>query len=207
MRWFWIDRFLEFVRDTRAVTIKNICFGEESLDDYLPGHPHYPHSLMIEGMAQTGGLLVSEAEGFTRKTVLAKVSKATFHDLVVPGDSIRLTAVVQDKQPTGAVVQGHIEIDGRPIADLELWFAFLDERFGETALFPPEDLLRTLRILRLFDVAVDQNGNRIHAPAHMLEAEHQAAAAIRAALQNNPSPKPSESIGTQSSKTPSSRTE
>jgi 3-hydroxyacyl-[acyl-carrier-protein] dehydratase len=72
VRWFWIDRFIEFVRETRARTIKNITFGEEPLDNYLQSCPHYPHSLMIEGMAQTGGLLVSEPEGFTRKTVLAR---------------------------------------------------------------------------------------------------------------------------------------
>jgi len=180
VRWFWIDRFQEFVRDTRAVTIKHICFGEEAIDDYLPGYPHYPHSLMIEGMAQTGGLLVSEAEGFTRKTVLAKVSKATFTQLVVPGDTLRMTAIVQDKQSSGAVVHGRIELDGQEIAAMELWFAFLNESFGSTALFTPEDLLRTLRVMRLFDVAVDQNGNRIQPPAHMLEAERQAAEAIRA---------------------------
>lgn len=175
MRWFWIDRFTEFVRDTRATAVKNICFGEEPIDDYLPGHPHYPHSLMIEGMAQTGGLLVSEPGGFLTKTVLAKVSKAVFHDLAVPGDQLVLEAVVQDKQPTGAVVSGTIRKGGVLVAEMELWFAFLDERFGENALFPPEDLLRTLRILKMFDVAVDANGNKIGPPAHMLEAEKQAA--------------------------------
>ncbi len=175
MRWFWIDRFIEFVRDTRATTVKNVSFGEEPIDDYLPGHPHYPHSLIIEGMAQTGGLLVSEAEGFQTKTVLAKVSKAIFHELIVPGDQIFLTAVVQDKKPSGAIVEGTVKLNGQVRAELELSFAFLDDRFGATGLFPPEDLLRTLRILKLFDVAVDQNGNRIHPPEHMLEAERQAA--------------------------------
>jgi len=175
MRWFWIDRFIEFVRDTRATTIKNISFGEEPIDDYLPGHPHYPHSLIIEGMAQTGGLLVSEAGGFQTKTVLAKVSKAIFHELVVPGDRIFLTAVVQDKKPTGAIVEGIVKVDGEVFAEMELSFAFLDDRFGSSGLFPPEDLLRTLRVLKLFDVAVDQNGNRIQAPEHMLEAEREAA--------------------------------
>ncbi len=175
MRWFWIDRFVEFVRDTRATTIKNISFGEEPIDDYLPGHPHYPHSLIIEGMAQTGGLLVSEAGGFRTKTVLAKVSKAVFHDLVLPGDQIFLTAVVQDRKATGAIVEGIVKVNGEILAEMELSFAFLDERFGATGLFAPEDLLRTLRVFRLFDVAVDQNGNRIHAPEHMLEAERQAA--------------------------------
>jgi 3-hydroxyacyl-[acyl-carrier-protein] dehydratase len=178
MRWFWIDRFTEFVRDTRATSTKNICFGEEAIDDYLPGHPHYPHSLMIEGMAQTGGLLVSEAGGFQTKTVLAKVSKAIFHRLAVPGDQLILSVVVQDKQPTGAIVSGTISISGELVAELELWFAFLDERFGKSALFPPEDLLRTLRIMKLFDVAVDQNGNRIEPPLHMVEAEKKAALAV-----------------------------
>ena len=175
MRWFWIDRFTEFVRDTRAKAIKNVSFGEEPIDDYLPGHPHYPHSLIIEGLAQTGGLLVSEAGGFLKKTVLAKVSKAVFHEIVVPGDQILLSVVVQDKQASGSIVHGTVTVAGKVHAELELWFAFLDDRFGETALFPPEDLLRTLRILKLFDVAVDQNGNRIHPPEHMLEAERQAA--------------------------------
>lgn len=176
MRWFWIDRFTEFVRNTRAVTVKNVCFGEEPIDDYLPGHPHYPHSLIIEGLAQTGGLLVSEPSGFRIKTVLAKISKATFHNLVVPGDQLTLTAVVQDIQPAGASVHGTAHVDGKIQAELELWFAFLDdERFGPNALFQPEDLLRTLRVFNLFDVAVDQNGNRIQPPEHMLEAEKQAA--------------------------------
>ena len=66
-------------------------------------------------------------------------------------------------------------VDGKVRAELELWFAFLDDRFGETSLFPPEDLLRTLRIMKLFEVAVDQNGNRIGPPEHMLEAERIAA--------------------------------
>ncbi|MEQ1828710.1 MAG: 3-hydroxyacyl-ACP dehydratase FabZ family protein [Pirellula sp.] len=175
MRWFWIDRFTEFVRDTRATAYKNVSFGEEPIDDYLPGHPHYPHSLIIEGMAQTGGLLVSEAGGFRTKTVLAKVSKAVFHELVIPGDQMILSAVVQDKQPSGAIVEGKVTVNGQLRAEFELWFAFLDDRFGEGALFPPEDLLRTLRILKLFDVAVDQNGNRIQPPEHMVEAERQAA--------------------------------
>jgi 3-hydroxyacyl-[acyl-carrier-protein] dehydratase len=175
MRWFWIDRFTEFVRDTRATTIKNVCFGEEPIDDYLPGHPHYPHSLIIEGMAQTGGLLVSEAGGFATKTVLAKVSKASFHELVVPGDQITLKAVVHDKQPTGAIVEGTVVAGEKRIADMELWFAFLDDRFGEDALFPPEDLLRTLRILKMYEVAVDQAGNRLSPPEHMVEAERRVA--------------------------------
>lgn len=186
MRWFWIDRFVEFVRDTKARTIKNITFGEEPIDNYLPSCPHYPHSLMIEGMAQTGGLLVSQAEGFTRKTVLAKVSKATFHRVVVPGDCIELESLVQAKHASGAVIEGKITCAGQSVAEMELWFAFLDDSFGAEALFPPEDLMRTLRILRLFDVAVDLQGNRISPPQHMLDAEVKSAEALRQAARLSP---------------------
>ena len=88
-----------------------------------------------------------------------------------------------------AIARGGVKVNGQVCAELELSFAFLDDRFGATGLFPPEDLLRTLRILKLFDVAVDQNGNRIHPPEHMLEAERQAAREFvlsRAVAQSKP---------------------
>lgn len=173
MRWFWIDRFEEFVRGQHAVTLKNVTFGEEPLDEYMPGHPHYPHSLIIEGMAQTGGLLIAERDGFQNRVVLAKVGKALFHQMALPGDQLRFRAEIQSVQDAGAIVFGTVTVNGEPQADLELWFAFLDEhRFGSGSLFPPADLLRVLRVLRLYDVAVDQQGHRIAPPAHLLAAEH-----------------------------------
>ena len=59
MRWFWIDRFIEF-EAARAKAIKNISLGEEHLHDHFPGYPVMPNTLIVEGMAQTGGLLVCE---------------------------------------------------------------------------------------------------------------------------------------------------
>jgi 3-hydroxyacyl-[acyl-carrier-protein] dehydratase len=171
MRWFWIDRFDEFVRNEHAVTIKNVTFGEEPLDDYMMGHPHYPHSLVIEGMAQTGGLLVAEPSGFRKRVVLAKIGKAIFHRQALPGDQLRLQADIQDVQDSGAVIAGSVTINGELMADLELWFAFLDDRFGQGSLFPPAEFLRVLRVLRLYDVAVDSSGNRISPPEEFLAAE------------------------------------
>ncbi len=172
MRWFWIDRFEEFVRGRYAVTLKNVTFGEEPLDEYMPGHPYYPHSLIIEGMAQTGGLLIAEPEGFQNRVVLAKVGKAIFHKRALPGDQLRFRAEIQNVQEAGAIVHGTVTVNGELQADLELWFAFLDEqRFGSGSLFPPADLLRVLRVLRLYDVAVDREGNRIEPPEHLLAAE------------------------------------
>ena len=171
MRWFWIDRFEEFVRNSHAVSIKNVTLAEEPLDDYSLGFPHYPHSLMIEGMAQTGGLLIAEPFGFSRRVVLAKVGKAIFHRCAMPGDTLRLKATIQDVQDSGAVIAGEINLGDERIVDLELWFAFLDERYGSGPLFPLESLLRTLRYLRMYDVGRDENGNQLQPHPAMLEAE------------------------------------
>lgn len=173
MRWFWIDRFEKFVAGQEAVTVKNVTLAEEPLDDYLPGFPHYPHSLIIEGMAQTGGLLLSQEEEFQQRVVLAKVSKAVFHGSACPGDQLRLTARVLSRQPDGAIVSGHVTVDGQLQAEMELTFAFLDETFGDKPFFIPGDLCRILRSLKLFDVGVHPDGTPIAIPQHMLEGERE----------------------------------
>ena len=172
MRWFWIDRFEKFTVGKEAVTIKNITLAEEPLDDYLPGHPHYPHSLIVEGMAQTGGLLLSQMEQFLQRVVLAKVAKADFFFVVTPGDQLRLTAKLVALQAEGALIEGIVEVDGKRQAEMELTFAFLDETFGKEPFFIPRDLLRVLRAMRMFEVARTEDGQRISVPQHMLDDEN-----------------------------------
>lgn len=172
MRWFWIDRFESFVVGREATTIKNVTLSEEPLDDYLPGYPHYPPTLIIEGMAQTGGLLLSQLGEFQSKVVLAKVGKANFHDLAPPGGQLRLTARLVNRQDDGAIVEGEVQLDGAPHADLQLTFAILDDSYGDKPFFMPGDLCRILRSLKLFEVGVHEDGTPISIPVHMLLAEH-----------------------------------
>ena len=61
MRWIWIDKFIAFESGKRAVALKNVTMAEEHLHDHFPGFPVMPEALMIEGMAQTAGILVGEA--------------------------------------------------------------------------------------------------------------------------------------------------
>ena len=67
MRWYWIDRFVEFESGRYAKAIKNISLAEDHLHDHFPYYPMIPNSLVIEGMAQTGGLLVCEHNQFHRE--------------------------------------------------------------------------------------------------------------------------------------------
>lgn len=171
MRWFWIDRFEKFVSGKEATSIKNVTLAEEPLDDYLPGYAHYPHSLIIEGMAQTGGLLLGQIDDFQSKVVLAKVSKAEFHELAGPGDQLRLTATLMSRHSDGAICEGKVEVNGRLQAELEMTFAILDNSFGELPFFIPAELCRILRLMKMFDVGVNEDGTPIKIPQHMLDDE------------------------------------
>src|SRR6266436_9942572 len=108
MRWIWIDKFIEFTPRVSATTIKNVTMAEEHLHDLYPDFPVVPHSLIIEGMAQTAGILVGEARNFQEKVILAKVGRATFHRLVRPGDTILFSARIDQLNEHGASISGTV---------------------------------------------------------------------------------------------------
>jgi len=174
MRWYWIDRFLEFERGKRAVAIKNVTMSEEQNDSYLPGYAVMPSSLIIEGMAQTAGILVGEIGGFSERVVLAKIGKAVFHRPAESGDTLRYTAVLQDVQKDGAIATITAHIGDELQAEAEMMFAFLDDRFPDGPLFDPDDFLVMLRSFHLYDVGKDENGQPIQPPESYLKAERAA---------------------------------
>ena len=140
MRWIWIDRFIKFEPGKSAQAVKNISLAEEHLHDHFPGYPVMPASLIIEGMAQTAGLLVSQATDFKEKVVLAKVSKASFYDLAVPGDALLYTVEIDKINEQFAVAGGEVSVinphsnDGgdqpRCLANIELMFSHLDHNLA-----------------------------------------------------------------------------
>ena len=64
MRWIWIDRFIEFNSGKSARAVKNLSLAEDHFADHFPGYPVMPACLILEGLAQTGGILVGEANDF-----------------------------------------------------------------------------------------------------------------------------------------------
>lgn len=172
MRWFWIDHFTEFVSGQRAAAVKCVTLSEEAVDEYAPGRTYLPAPLIIEGMAQAGGLLLGQLSDFTDRIVLAKVASAEFHFEAFPGDTLTYQVEITNRDPMGAVVQATSEIDGRRQADVSLMFAALqDDRFGRVELFEPAQFCRMLRLLRLFEVGINPDGSRVKVPDHMIQAE------------------------------------
>jgi 3-hydroxyacyl-[acyl-carrier-protein] dehydratase len=171
VRWFWIDRFTEFVSGKRATAIKAVTLAEEQLDEYIPGFPVMPASLIVEGFAQAGGLLIGAHYEFKERVVLAKVSKAVFHCEARPGDVLTYRAEVTDLRPDGGMVFGTSHIGDRLQAEVEMVLAILGDRFAGVDLFYPADFLCILRLLGMFDVGQTPDGNPLPVPPHMLEAE------------------------------------
>lgn len=142
MRWIWIDKFIEFQSGRRAVAVKNVTLAEEHLHDHFPGFPVMPECLMIEGMAQTAGILVGEAKNFEEKVILAKISKAVFFDFVVPGDSLRLEAEIGSISPEAASTSGRITRADQLIAEIDLMFSHIDQNLAGKK-FPEENFVFT----------------------------------------------------------------
>jgi len=127
MRWIWIDAFVEFVSGQRASAVKNITLAEEHLHDHFPGYPVMPACLLIEGMAQTAGILVGEARGFAENVILAKIRKAEFDDYAVPGDQIRFDAVLETIDERAAATTGSVLKNGKPMGRVDLMFSHVNQ--------------------------------------------------------------------------------
>src|SRR3954470_20348258 len=105
MRWTWIDRFASFESGKSATAVKNLSLAEDHFADHFPGFPEMPAPLILEGLAQTGGILVGEANRYEKNVVLAKMS-AKFHREAHPGEQLTYTARVVDLGDAGARVAG-----------------------------------------------------------------------------------------------------
>lgn len=156
MRWIWIDRFVEFESGVRARAIKNVTLAEEHLHDHFYGHPMMPYSLILEGLAQTGGILVGEKHSFEKKVVLAKVPKVRFHFPAMPGDTLAYTATIEGIHADGARVNATSHIGDRLQAEAEIVFAHLADAEGEKNFFEPKSFVFTMKLLGVFDVGRGQ---------------------------------------------------
>lgn len=142
MRWIWIDKFIEFNSGKSAVALKNVTLAEEHLHDHFPGFPVMPECLMIEGMAQTAGILVGEARNFDEKVILAKIKRAAFFDFVRPGDTIILHAEIESISEEAASTVGRIMRGEDLIAEISLMFSHIDNNLAGKE-FPEENFVFT----------------------------------------------------------------
>ena len=135
MRWLWIDRFLEFRTGKSARAVKNLSLAEDHFAEHFPGYPVMPATLILEGLAQTGGILAGHARDFKEKVVLAKIVWARFQREALAGQQLVYDVELLHLRDEGASVQGRataIEPGSDPsggelIGEAEIFFAHLDQ--------------------------------------------------------------------------------
>lgn len=126
MRWIWIDRFVTFASGQSATATKNLSLAEDHFADHFPDFPVMPAPLMLEGLAQTGGILVGEANNYKKNVVLAKIPKAKFHREAYAGETLTYTTKLEQLSDVGGLISGTIHVGEELIGEAEIFFAHVD---------------------------------------------------------------------------------
>lgn len=124
-----VDRILELEPGKRAVGLKNVTINEEFFNGHFPGQAIMPGVLVIEAMAQVGGvLLLSLPEHRCKLAYIGGIDKVRFRKPVVPGDTlITEVEVLRFRGSTGKVrVVGRV--NGQVVAEAEMIFALVERR-------------------------------------------------------------------------------
>jgi beta-hydroxyacyl-ACP dehydratase FabZ len=123
-----VDAIEEMEPKKRIVGIKNVTINEYFFQGHFPGKPVMPGVLIVESMAQIGGLLLlQEVEDRDRKVMyMAAIDNARFRRPVVPGDQLRVEVNVITFRGPFCKVRGHARVNGELAAEATLMCAMVD---------------------------------------------------------------------------------
>jgi len=124
----FVDAIVEMERLKRVVSIKNVTINESFFQGHFPGQPIMPGVLIIESMAQTGGvLLLQEVPDRENKLLyFVAVDGARFRRPVVPGDQLRVEMKVISWRGDFCKLEGRATVDGQLAAEATLMCKMVD---------------------------------------------------------------------------------
>jgi 3-hydroxyacyl-[acyl-carrier-protein] dehydratase len=119
-----VDRILEIEPMKRAVGIKNVTANEQFFQGHFPTKPIMPGVLILEAMAQVGGVAMLQSEEYKGKlAVFAGMDRVKFRRPVVPGDQLRMVAEILKVRGTMGKIWAEAFVDGELVAEGEFFFA------------------------------------------------------------------------------------
>ena len=124
-----VDRVINMRGDEFAVGIKNVTINEPQVLGHFPERPVFPGVLMIEGMAQTAGVLCARANGMptrARSVYFLTIDKAKFRHPVVPGDTIEYHMTKMARKKSMWWYRGEAKVAGQVVAEAEVGAMIVD---------------------------------------------------------------------------------
>jgi 3-hydroxyacyl-[acyl-carrier-protein] dehydratase len=118
-----VDRIIEINGDESGIGIKNVTANEPQFVGHFPGAPVFPGVLMIEGMAQTAGVLCVRSLGLVdrpKSVYFLTIDKAKFRKPVIPGDTIYYHMTKIAKRKTMWWYRGEAVVSGQTVAEAEV---------------------------------------------------------------------------------------
>jgi 3-hydroxyacyl-[acyl-carrier-protein] dehydratase len=123
-----VDKIVDYVPGVRAVGIKNVTFNEPHFQGHFPGRPVMPGVLIVEAMAQVGGIVLTQLPEVEKGLwMFAGIDKVKFRRPVVPGDRLLMTVeLLWVKRRRFGKMQAIAEVDGQKACEGELMFSMVD---------------------------------------------------------------------------------
>ena len=163
-RWLWLDRFVEFREGRSAKAVKRVPRLRQgySLGRLFP--EQLTAVLVLEGLAQTGGLLAFDAIRFRKAPIMAKIIKAEFHGETEPGTVLEYAAELERLDDDGAAVRIASRCGQRLHAQAQILFAFVANEGGGAAVDPA--IFYTMMCdTGAFDVPRQEPAAAVHQPS------------------------------------------
>ena len=123
-----IDRVIEYVPGKKAVALKNVTINEPQFQGHFPERPLMPGVLIVESMAQVGGIIVTQMPELPKGLfVFAGINNVKFRRPVFPGDQLVITCeLLSIKRKRFGKVKGEAHVDGNLVCSGDLMFSLVD---------------------------------------------------------------------------------
>ncbi len=128
-----VDRVVSLDKGENIVSFKNVSISEPAFQGHFPGHPIYPGVMILEGLAQAGGLLAFQSMDLTKEEVKNKVvyfmsiDKAKFRKPVRPGDRLEYRVSVIKRKGAIWMLDGKAYVDDQLVSQAELKAMVVDK--------------------------------------------------------------------------------
>ena len=126
MRHFWLDRIVHLEPGKRATGLKAVALAEQEFDAHFPGNPVLPGVYLLEGLAQTAGVLIHRSTENRLIAVMVSIERARFPSFARPGDQVRLEVELESLEATVARALGTANVGDRTAASARFTFRLVE---------------------------------------------------------------------------------